>query len=221
MYTLSSESWTHTAQIKVLLMTRLGMIGYLAKNPSQTPHPINNNPPTTSKAIILGFLYPPSALYTSVKGARIQANANPIRSRPKPLISDMVCLKAANRDLLTGDNPCRICCRAYVEDASDNAIRQCPRYWQGEELTTKFLCSVVTPEKHNHGGGDTDRNKYRKHPISPSPTVATSVRIHTLGNRSSEKTIDDIRCGNSCLNSSSPLKRGDIGNDDSVDYISA
>jgi hypothetical protein len=115
---------THTAQIKVLLITRFGIIGYLAKKPSQTPQPINSNPPTTNKAIILGFLYPPSALYTRVKGARIQANANPINSRPKPLISDMVCLKASYRDRWVGARPAKICCRAYVDDASERAKYQ-------------------------------------------------------------------------------------------------
>jgi hypothetical protein len=84
------------------------------------------------------------------------------------------------------------------------------------ELTTQFLCSVITPEKHNDRRGDTDRNKNRKHPISPPPTVSASVRIDTLSNRSSEETIDDIRCGNSSLDSSSPLKGSDIGNDDSI-----
>lgn len=115
---------TYTAQIKVRFNTRLGMIGYLAKKPSQTPQPINNNPPTTSKAIILGFLYPPSALYTKVNGARIQANAKPIKRRPKPFISDMVCLKVSNRDRRVGDKPSRICCLAYVDDANERAEHQ-------------------------------------------------------------------------------------------------
>jgi hypothetical protein len=212
---------THTAQTKVLLITRLGIIGYLAKNPSHTPQPINNSPPTTSKAIILGFLYPPSALYTRVNGARIQAKANPIRSKPNPLISDMVCLKAANRDLLTGDSPSRICCRAYVEDASDRAESQYSLKRRGGEHTTQLLCSVITPEKDNHRRGNTNRNKNRKHPITPPPAISASIRIDALRNRSSEETIDDIRCGNSSLDSSSPLKRCDIGNDDSIHYSSA
>jgi hypothetical protein len=84
------------------------------------------------------------------------------------------------------------------------------------ELTTQFLRSVITPKKDNHCRGDTNGNKNCKHPISPPPTVPAPIRINALGDRSSEETIDDIRSGNSSLDSSSPLERRDIGDNDSI-----
>lgn len=83
---------------KVLLRTRLGIMGYAAKKKSQTAQAMNSTPPTTSmamrdaaddqtfiramKPLCSRFLYPPTAVVLSVMGASRQTKANPIRRKP-------------------------------------------------------------------------------------------------------------------------------------------